>query len=58
MIECLMHLKRYDDAKQFLQKAIAQFSGSPYEVVIIMANSDLSLRTGDMKKALNMLKKI
>jgi tetratricopeptide repeat protein 21B len=41
-----------------LQRAVAEFSGTNEEVRIIVAQSDLSLKMGDLKKALNMLKKI
>lgn len=39
-------------------RAVGEFSGTPEEVRVMLAQSELSLKMGDTKKALNMLKKI
>lgn len=41
-----------------LAKAVGEFKGTPEEVRVMLAQSDLSMKQGDIKKALNMLKKI
>ncbi len=51
-------LKRPDEAKKYMQRAISEFVGTPYEIIIILASSDLALKAGDIKKALHMLKKV
>ena len=37
---------------------MAEFANTPEEVRVMLAQSDLALKMGDTKKALNMLKKI
>lgn len=56
MVYC--ELKNFDMARKVLTKAIAEFQGTPEEVRVMLAQSDLSMKMGDTKKALNMLKKI
>lgn len=51
-------LKNFDGAKKILSKAVGEFSGTPEEVRVMIAQSDLAMKMGDTKKALNMLKKI
>ena len=51
-------LKNFDNAKKVLSRAVGEFSNSPEEVRVMLAQSDLSMKMGDTKKALNMLKKI
>jgi len=51
-------LKRTEDSKRYMQKAISEFVNTPYEVIIMLANSKRALKEGNIKKALNMLKKI
>lgn len=58
MVEVCDQLKRPDDAKKYMQKAIAEFVNTPFEVTIMLANADMALKAGDVKKALNMLKKV
>ena len=48
----------FDQSRKILTKAISEFAGTPEEVRVMLAQSDLSLKMGDTKKALNMLKKI
>jgi len=50
--------KDYEKAKRLLTRAISEFAGTPEEVRVMLAQSDLSMKMGDTKKALNMLKKI
>lgn len=51
-------MKNFDAAKKILSKAVGEFSGTPEEVRVMLAQSDLAMKMGDTKKALNMLKKI
>jgi tetratricopeptide repeat protein 21B len=37
---------------------VGEFSGTPEEVRVMLAQADLAMKMGDTKKALNMLKKI
>jgi tetratricopeptide repeat protein 21B len=39
-------------------EAIGEFTGTTEEVKILIANSDLSLRRGEVKQALDMLKTV
>lgn len=51
-------MKNFDAAKKVLSKAVGEFSGTNEEVGVMLAQSDLAMKMGDTKKALNMLKKI
>jgi len=51
-------LKKTSEARKTMQKAIAEFAGTPYETHIMLAQADMAIKGGDVKKALNMLKKI
>ena len=51
-------IKNFDAAKRVLSRAVGEFSGTPEEVRVMLAQSDLAMKMGDTKKALNMLKKI
>ena len=50
--------KQFDMAKKVLTRAVAEFANTPEEVRVMLAQSDLAMKMGDTKKALNMLKKI
>ena len=54
----LCEVKNFDQAKRILTRAISEFAGTPEEVRVMLAQSDLAMKMGDTKKALNMLKKI
>jgi len=56
MVHC--ELKNFDAAKRILSRAVGEFSGTLEEVRVMLAQSDLAMKMGDTKKALNMLKKI
>jgi tetratricopeptide repeat protein 21B len=58
LIEVKAELADFAGAKKILQKAVAEFSGTSEEVHIIIAQSNLFMKMGDIKKALNMLKKV
>lgn len=58
LIQVLCELKEFDQAKKILTRAVSEFNGTPEEVKVMLAQSDVSLKMGDVKKALNMLKKI
>lgn len=58
MVEAYGQVSNFDKAKKVLAKAVGEFKGTPEEVRVMLAQSDLSMKQGDIKKALNMLKKI
>jgi tetratricopeptide repeat protein 21B len=51
-------LKQFDLAKRILSRAVGEFSNTPEEIRVMLAQADLAMKMGDTKKALNMLKKI
>lgn len=58
LIEVKAELADFAGAKKILQKAVAEFSSTSEEVHIIISQSNLFMKMGDIKKALNMLKKV
>lgn len=58
MVQAYCEVKNFDAAKRILSRAVGEFSGTPEEVRVMLAQSDLAMKQGDTKKALNMLKKI
>ena len=58
LIDAYTRLERVEDARKILKKAIAEFAGTKQEVKILLTNSDIALKQGDLKKAISMLKKI
>ncbi|XP_059173967.1 tetratricopeptide repeat protein 21B-like [Physella acuta] len=51
-------LNEQHEAAKIMQDAINEFQGTPEEVRILIANSDLSLARGDVEMALGMLRNI
>jgi tetratricopeptide repeat protein 21B len=45
-------------AKQLIDDAISEWAGSSEEVEVLMANSEIQLDLGDIKKALDILKTV
>lgn len=58
LIEVKAELADFAGSKKVLQKAVVEFTGTPEEVHIIIGQSNLFMKMGDIKKALNMLKKV
>jgi tetratricopeptide repeat protein 21B len=58
LIEVKAELSDFGGAKKVLQKAVAEFSKTSEEVHVIIGQSNLFVKMGDIKKALNLLKKI
>ena len=58
LVQVLCELKDFEAAKKILTRAVSEFAETPEAVRVMLAQSDLSLKMGDTKKALNMLKKI
>jgi len=58
LVSVYCEVKNFDQAKKILTRAVSEFAGTPEEIRVMLAQSDLSLKMGDTKKALNMLKKI
>ena len=58
LIEVKAELADFGGAKKVLQKAVVEFSSTSEEVHIIIGQSNLFMKMGDIKKALNLLKKI
>jgi outer membrane PBP1 activator LpoA protein len=57
-IEILMKTGNTEEAQQCINKLIAEMHDSNLEDEILMLNSELALKGGDLKKAVNLLKKI
>ena len=51
-----MKLKRHGEAKSIMTQAIQNFSGTAEEVNVLIANSEMTLESGDTKKAISILK--
>ena len=58
LIKVQCEVKEFDKAKKIMARAIAEFQGTPEEVKVMLTQSDMALKMGDVKKALAMLKKI
>lgn len=58
LVTVYCELKDFVQAKKVLTRAVSEFAGSTEEVQVMLAQSDLALKMGDTKRALNMLKKI
>ena len=58
IIKVYCELKEFDKAKKVMTRAITEFAGAPEEVKVMLAQSDMALKMGDVKKALAMLKKV
>ena len=39
-----------------MSKAISEFTGTPEEVNVLIANSEIAIQSGDIKKAISILK--
>lgn len=48
--------KKNKQSKELIDEAISEWAGSQFEVQVIMANSEIMVDTGDIKKALDILK--
>lgn len=58
MVTVYCESKEFDKAKKLMSRAIAEFQGTPEEVKVMLAQSDMAIKMGDVKKGLAMLKKI
>lgn len=58
LVSCYCELKNFNEARKILTRAVSEFADTPEEVRVMLAQSDLAMKMGDTKKALNMLKKI
>lgn len=58
LIRVYCEVKEFDKAKKIMTRAITEFAGTPEEVKVMLAQSDMNLKMGDIKKALAMLKKV
>ena len=58
LVQVLCERNEFEQAKKILARAVGEFAGTPEEVRVMLAQSDLSMKMGDTQKALNMLKKI
>lgn len=55
-VSLLTKLKHLDQASEVVKMAIAEFAGTPEEVKILVANSQLAIEKGEIDQALNMLR--
>ena len=44
------------EAKAIMTRAISEFTGSSEEVNVLLANSEIAIKSGDIKKAISILK--
>jgi len=58
LIKVYCEIKEFEKAKRIMSRAISEFEGTPEEVKVMLTQSDMALKMGDVKKALAMLKKI
>ena len=58
LAKCFVALKRINEAKGVITRAITEFTGTEQEVNILIANSEIAIQTGDIKKALSILKAV
>ena len=50
--------KDFQAASRVMAEAIGEFEGTPAEVTVVVANSEIAIKKGDIKQALNILKGI
>ena len=55
-IEILLKMGKTEEAQNSINKLIQDFQGTNMEDEILMLNAELALRSGDLKKAANLLK--
>jgi len=55
-IEILLKMGKTEEAQASINKLIQDFQGTNMEDEILMLNSELALKSGDLKKAVNLLK--
>jgi hypothetical protein len=55
-IEILLQAGKTEEAQQHINKLISEMQDSNMEDDILMLNSELALKGGDLKKAVNLLK--
>jgi tetratricopeptide repeat protein 21B len=58
LVQVYCEVKNFNEARKILTRAVSEFADTPEEVRVMLAQSDLAMKMGDTKKALNMLKKI
>ena len=58
LVQVYCEVKNFNEARKILTRAVSEFADTPEEVRVMLAQSDLAMKIGDTKKALNMLKKI
>ncbi len=56
MAKAYVSNKKINEAKTVISRAISEFTGTEQEVNILIANSEIAILTGDLKKALSILK--
>lgn len=50
--------KRFKEAKEIMNKAISEFNGTPEQVNVMIANSEIAIQSNDIKKAISILKAV
>ena len=58
LAKCFVATKRLNEAKGVITRAITEFTGTEQEVNVLIANSEIAIQTGDIKKALSILKAV
>ena len=56
--KALAKINKIDLSKELIGEAISEWTGTPEEVNVLMANSEIMVHTGEIKKAINVLKTV
>lgn len=58
LVRVYCELKEFEKAKKLMARSIAEFQGTAEEVRVMLAQADMAIKMGDVKKGLAMLKKV
>ena len=58
LAKCYIKNKKSKECKQVITQAISQFAGTPEEVHVMLTNAMISVESGDIKKAMSILKAV
>lgn len=56
LAKCYAKNKKLKESKSIMTQAISQFAGTPEEVHVLLANAVIAVESGDIKKAMSILK--
>ena len=58
LAKCYMKNKKNAESKKVITQAIGQFAGTPEEVHVMLANATIAVESGDIKKAMSILRAV